>query len=1672
MMATPNTRHGNDTKKTEQSNLHQKARNVHIDSKTCDSINDWQVLIKEYAILIESIKRKDYYERQFFESTDKEPNYTQLALPASANASEKFRHQYNQWMEIHLRTVFGGFMSGFIPELNQMLKKCPCLVIDTSQIVQGRRMIEKEFNFEHMLTSITRVVQVSAEEPVINRVTEHLKSMIKMAQTSTQCCKPIDSQVPILQFSDIPVNDLLFLLNLFTPTDDFTIERDAIEKCLMEYVPVTHVQVGMMKTEPNYRCAHCAASFTTITYQCASCEQMFCNNCPLYSIKAPRIGINSPCPICQQCTTKLALKDVEDWTTKALNLIQSGAEGCLKSAMACVIIAIHTTKVLPVAHLRKVATGLLKMGFQEQALVILSVTKEVSSPEHCVKLYISAVKALQGISDKQGKSWREKWLLALAAQEATSLSDEISTVCVSHLPIISKEIKKSIADIKLKKRTEYNALVEFHVRKLCEAWERRDIPKMLNIITSTEVINEDALILQDGIEPAVKALVTFLGQKIEFIQQMLPKDHFAIIFFQGYSLICNSQVKGGLDIIENVVWSGYYNNWLSEAAVNLIISQQEWHPSVRKELVTLCKEIINNRPLPQICFSNLLNVLGISQEDLNPSLKSCWPELSVPGINQDATRKYENTVQQQVKKGKLNYLEAGFALINFIPSSSHPSEEMVCFLNASLWFLKDLKSMEMVDSQHIYALKKLILKCVEEACLVACVDLHPGMQFYASRFGLAIAAEAITAAGKFATSGDTNILVELFHSVIYKGRFSPFWRMPIVPVCEAFILDIFTGRLHTEFMLQLQRDQSNGLLKSEEIKYQLYENDLRWVCPVEDKDAARERAMEALLKEKGLTWSDVSETMCSVLSPRTPEGWLIQQQHFEGNLPFVTLKGLEGNRSDSSIKVTVIPAGGNKNGLFSSVDIHTVLQIPSEDIFPITFSLDPPSDSQRFHPFQEIKFKSMLLENTDVLHTLLQADYLMKCFAVGSDVSAKPPFKQRDCSEGLTANLPPNLKKVLTPVHKRGKSKNRRSRFWIEAEEIEYSCTQVGPVVNYRTGDVKMVIHSSPQRPGLDGEVHDIEEEDPDSPESKFAKDLTENYDEISKYFPIFGRLKELCKLQFLGMIIKEMKTNIPIPENIIHKIQQKTRRGNVMPRKTCTWVPAAVAFEEKGHSKQMYYGGVKLAPKCVESKTSVFTVRDEITGNFKQLAHFKGPQDASNATTYAPHLKGGGTAKVWEGNADVHGEWGGTMGQHNMDTGGGTAKVWEGNADVHGEWGGTMGQHNMDTGGGTAKVWEGNADVHGEWGGTMGQQNMDTGGGTAEVLEGNADGHGEGGGTMGQQNICSGVQLDDSKKIGGIHLAPKPKETTPQPTGEDEMIYVPSQTDNNPRTFLTPYGPFIAPKGLTVQKYTSNSTPHDFVRCSKPPINLDSTTMIVLEISLKEATKQAVSYLKGKERGRGGGGEGVVESEGGGRQSKSRDNGDNSSKELVTTALLLTSFLHHSHENIREKYEKCTRYQIKKASEGSQMKATDLLGSHPILLDPKQQEERMKVKFVDGMHVTHKVGLDLIKHILIKVDGKELTDNDVEIIQECYSKLENFELVSNHNYVFIENTLKNAIDECLENEKVLEATWKSLNGQPRVREVVTCLKKEYWPPAVSQRVQVLRQIYNPSNPAQNLWDM
>ena len=543
-----------------------------------------------------------------------------------------------------------------------------------------------------------------------------------------------------------------------------------------------------------------------------------------------------------------------------------------------------------------------------------------------------------------------------------------------------------------------------------------------------------------------------------------------------------------------------------------------------------------------------------------------WEDLIVPDIEMNVTRKFEQAVARQVREGRMTMHEAALSYIDYCITCHHPAELAVCYLTASIWFLRELEqkaSQTPKQCSQLYALKNAVRWCLECANTITRLVLHPGMHLYVSRLGLVAMLHAVKL-GNIATPEDSAMVAHFLEIFQYNCRLCPFWHAPIVMVSEAVLLHILTGRLHSEFVLGLQ-DVSVDILpiSKSELQYQLYENDLRHVNSLDDSAEGHRNAMWELLAEKGWNFDDVVELMTSPLSPRSPDGWLLRQPKLGNSPEFTQLAGFTINidAEKSSIQLLLVPSSRwrGRIGLFSRADIDSILCLCQDDLFPMFFSLDPPNEHQRFHPFQQFRFSPENLCGTDLLHTLFETDYLLKSFSVGSEVSSIPPFNQRPCNEGLTADLPPSLHEILKPVSERGHTFNRINRFWIQAEKLVYSHSQYDSgVQEFIFSDPIMAVRSHPQLPGKDG-IEDTENEhDPDSPEAKFAADLTAHYNEISEHFPMFARLQELVKLQFFGVVLNSVLTDLQeqaegkdfvVSDQLLQEVQTKQRNLQIADR-------------------------------------------------------------------------------------------------------------------------------------------------------------------------------------------------------------------------------------------------------------------------------------------------------------------------------------------------------------------------------------------------------------------------------------------------------------------------------------------------------------------------------------------
>ena len=1041
----------------------------------------------------------------------------------------------------------------------------------------------------HTLNKLADNPSVTREVTNLQEVLEGVLQRLRCSEGENTPNKLQESDmVPVISLSGATQHDLQVLWHLLMMSDQnspgYLSHKEMVRK-LSEFIPKICVRKAC-KPRQESECASCKTAFWFFSqsHSCLVCGATYCMSCPLDKRMVPHLGQQSPGPVCQSCSTRLDQEEAIAWVEAGLEYAREATLRSLAIAHGCFTVVETgldytreaTLRSLALAHgcftvalcshkesfepILKFGTELLRIGWPQMALQLAVPLLTYDTPKIAAKANLLVASSLKSLADCPDKEWDDKWVLTLAAEEACLRAEcalssmKCSIVEVPNLPQNKADIVSTLKVLIEKKDQEYKHSVRKQVQQLEKAWGQRSWLELLSIATAECDRGEDILKRDDAL---VYALEQFIATKEEFIDAMIQEDRFPLLLLRGILKLRQLCFTDGLADIEKAAWSGHHSAWLPKKAVDIILAILSEYPSEPILNFSALHATVSNLSVASLLSAEDdegISSLLPSSDELIPPTKLHWPELTVSGVDMMASRKYEQAVNRKVLEGEWSERDAALAYIDLIPACCHPAQIAVCFLIAGLWFLKELKhrvgaNKESCDVTHstgraagrvasnsdghispeLYAVKKAVLFCLQQALAVSNLVLHPGMQLYISRLALKAALSATSLAGKHATPEDSELVTQLLRMLVRTCRFCPFWKPPTVTVSEAVLLNIISGRLHSQFILGVEhiKPEIQCPLHRSELKYQLYENDLLYVCPLDDSEDALKTAMEELLKDKGWCFEDVSQLMTSPLSPRSDEGWLVQQPSLGTPMEYAALEGFVINLDPKrpSIQILVQPASRSNTGLFSQSDVAEVLQLDPGAAF---FSLDQPSPDERFHPFQEFRYGPDDLNNTDFLHTMFETDYLMKSFSVGSEVSSVPPFKQQPCSEGLTAKLPHHLRLAIRPICERGSSRGSIHRFWIQAEELVYDSKQTDLQIQFNVGKPKMTIRSHPLIPGLDGILQDTQEDDdPDSPESQFAAGMTKNYDELGHYFPMFARLRELVKLQFLSIAVRGILTDL-----------------------------------------------------------------------------------------------------------------------------------------------------------------------------------------------------------------------------------------------------------------------------------------------------------------------------------------------------------------------------------------------------------------------------------------------------------------------------------------------------------------------------------------------------------------
>ena len=979
--------------------------------------------------------------------------------------------------------------------------------------------------------------------------------------------------VPILNPASASTSDLRTLLSLFMPDVPESDTKEQLVQKVSDFIPVTAIQAPSAPKYTSKKCAGCTQKLPWYKKKfnaCDWCSQGFCAHCPLEDYQFSRIGLNLR-QLCNQCIRDLTRADADDWATASMKFLMKTDDESILASLGCASIAV-ALGAGSIDVLKNMAKELHRQGLHELAYNIISLVimecESKGTDKEKMRVHHLASSILKSLAQDSKKTWEEKWNFAFASKESYLTAVSTMPSDTEFLDTRKQEIETLVQQLLEEKSREHEKKIIQYTMNLKLLWEQRNILGMLSYLkeTSTECNNSTTVLTEDA---SLKAFQNFVRSMEPYLSSMLPDDRQALLFLKGVLKLKEENIDRAVADFESTAWDSFQANVSKEvifgAYLCLMTEQNSGlysYTGMKEVFQSGSKALLFSPPQKASTKERSTSLLFVTEEELSPPFKAKWPSISIVGHNTRCHEKYEEAVLELYKQKKWTIMRVAWAIIDQLPGCEHPAEMAVCCLHAAMWFLKVLDERPKIEPSFLFGIKCVIMKLIELAYPIALLFLNPGMELYVIRLALGIIRKiALMPNSRLVlTAEDARFIQILSMRLVKASKLFPFWNPPPVSVSEAVMLNLVTRNLYSSFILALEEiNPDHGPLTSLDVKYQLYEYDLRSILPLENSSDARSRAMEELLHSQSWSWNDVVNILSSPLSPRDSDGWLIQSPHLGIPQQYSEITGfiIDTDSEHPSIELLVVEADPRRGriGLFSQEDINTMLQLNDSD-FPLYFSLDPPEHDldKRYHPFQQWRYATEKVKDTEVLNTMFITDYLMKSFTVGSDVSAQPPFKQRPCKRGLTKNLPPKLQEAIRSIHERGSVCSQKThRFWIEAKEMKYDCQQKESKIEFRFSEMEMIVKSHCLFRRDDGKLADTDDDDdPDSPHAKFARDMTENYEELGQYFPQFARLRQLSKLQIFAQMVQSVLQNlkesaegknVTVPKELVKVIQEDARK-------------------------------------------------------------------------------------------------------------------------------------------------------------------------------------------------------------------------------------------------------------------------------------------------------------------------------------------------------------------------------------------------------------------------------------------------------------------------------------------------------------------------------------------------
>ena len=929
---------------------------------------------------------------------------------------------------------------------------------------------------------------------------------------------PPGTEIPIYELSSLSNSELEQVLQYFGLPNVNPFSRDSAIKELSLFIPRCNVeskQSGGYQDRSRLLCHQCGRkrfflfpfSFDT----CFACKSVCCWEC-LSSArrKIPTSGSYDLRSLCKKCLTTYNSRQAATWLTHGQYLLGTEKK-FLEPALAMYNLCneLYPSEIAII----KQAQALFYCNEHERLIhygkeVLRTTALERDNTQELQKLVTESLMKVADDADdsdllRKGNKYEDviNWTAQFSDESGDAIRD---------LEIEAMRRRQKCFEVS-EKVTRQRAKILFS--HLTAAIREGSLLKLFTLLQDVDEETKDACLNQlstespEAYSPYGKLLLRLAKTTLTF-----KKDP-----------------TGAFSQITDIFWTGYslfMSNGCREDIFHFVI---HFTCQLLKTRHGLFLETLN-----EITRTNFLQRLHLTEDDIfsPPDIGARrWENVIVEGCDMKMFLKYELAVKKLFETKKWSPVKVALSYYDLTFACKHPSQLLVTLITSAQWFARQM-SLPNSDDALLYSCKKMILRLTNLAAALSFeFGIHPYLQYYVARMVLGLQFYASCKA-PFGSQDDATTIGEHLNWLVASGRLCPLHKMPVVSPTESVILHVMSQDLYSEYLLTLQDELPLQMRPMSEaiLRYHIYENHWLKRCELQDGDGLRLTAMTELLHAEDWSWDGVQRLLQWNLVPLDSEGWLVSDHQLlepVASSGIHQLIGLEINKNDYSIRLLTRKKTRRLPSLLCWQDIAIGFTIDSPGCF---FSLEAVTPQETlYHPFNKQIFMPEELQASRFLNTLFHTDYLLKQLSTGFEISSYPPFHKRSVHEGLLRGLPNELQKVLLSIPSRGPSLSRVHRFWIQADALEYDIQENDDSVLWLFGDVDMTVRCKPMFHSQDGELQDqdVLGPDPDSAEGKFVADFTTHYDQIGKCFPEFLRLKELCKVQWLGAFIASFEKNL-----------------------------------------------------------------------------------------------------------------------------------------------------------------------------------------------------------------------------------------------------------------------------------------------------------------------------------------------------------------------------------------------------------------------------------------------------------------------------------------------------------------------------------------------------------------